>query len=100
MLKANSYSELKSFLNETIDKSGFELEEVDFSNQDEWFIKDGVISHKSGGFFHISGFRSSNGKEDLVLYQPQGAYNGMLLRFIDKRIHLLLQARWSLAILV
>jgi oxidase EvaA len=89
---ANTYKELKSFLENTIEKSSFLLEEVKLLEQNEWFFKDGVLSHKTGGFFHITGLKEPNG-EHLVLYQPQGAFNGLILKYIDKKLHVLLQSR-------
>ncbi|MDX1410759.1 MAG: NDP-hexose 2,3-dehydratase family protein [Nitrospirales bacterium] len=91
---AESPAQLQSFLMETIKRSKFTISKIKMSEQDEWCISNGVLSHTSGGFFHIAGLVNWKTKEEkLVLYQPQSAYNGLALCKMDKIVYLLLQAR-------
>ena len=91
---AESPAQLQSLLMETIKRSKFKISKIKLSDQDEWCIANGVLSHTSGGFFHIVGLKNCKTKEEkLVLYQPQGAYNGLALCKKDKVVFLLLQAR-------
>jgi oxidase EvaA len=90
---AGTLAELQNFKFETLIHSNFSLQKINLSSQTDWSVKDGAISHKSGGFFHVAGCRSSSGEEHLVLYQPQGAYNGLLTYKSEDETHLLLQAR-------
>ncbi len=57
-----------------------------------WALTDGALQHRSKGFFSVTGVRDRHG-ERLMLYQPQGAINGMLTRRIDGVRHFLFQAR-------
>lgn len=62
--------------------------------QDEWIVNDGALSHRSGGFFHVVGCRDADScSENLMLYQPQGAFNGLLICQSGGRIYVLIQAR-------
>ena len=50
MPRANTLNQLTDFLHETIALSDFSLRQVAFSEQQDWIIKDGNLSHKTGGF--------------------------------------------------
>ncbi len=58
----------------------------------DWALTDGALQHRSKGFFSVTGVRDSHG-ERLMLYQPQGAINGMLTRRVDGERQFLFQAR-------
>lgn len=59
-----------------------------------WSIQDGALQHKSGGFFCVAGFFDPrNGSERLMLFQPQGAINGLATSFVLNERCFLLQAR-------
>ena len=91
---ARSALDLKSFLQATIEKADFKLSRVKLSQQQEWNLVHGVLGHKSGGFFYITGLVDNiSGEEQLVLYQPQGAFNGLVLRKQEQDVYILLQAR-------
>ncbi len=89
---ANTFDELRCFLAQTLTHSVFEIEEVSFSDQREWLVKDGVISHRTNGFFHVSGYKDHT-NEHLVLYQPQGAFNGLIVCKHKEKVYVLVQAR-------
>lgn len=48
---ANTIEDLKAFLSETLQTSSFRIQRAYFDDQQEWLIKDGMLSHKTGGFF-------------------------------------------------
>lgn len=91
---AGSAEALRSYLQETIDRSEFRLQKVKLADQNEWSIKDGALSHFSNGFFHVAGVRNRRSNEEhLVLYQPQSALTGLILCKHEQEVYLLLQAR-------
>ena len=91
---AESAKDLESFLQGTIENSNFQLSQIKLSEQQEWNLIHGVLGHKSGGFFYITGLIDNiTGKEQLVLYQPQGAFNGLVVCKQRKDVYVLLQAR-------
>ncbi|HAC63200.1 MAG TPA: hypothetical protein DCF68_06575 [Cyanothece sp. UBA12306] len=91
---AKSAADLKFFLEETIEKASFQISQVKLSQQQEWNLIHGVLGHRSGGFFYITGLIDNiSGKEQLVLYQPQGAFNGLVVCRQEKNVYVLLQAR-------
>lgn len=89
---AHSVVELTAYLQETLALSNFQLEEIELADQAEWVVRQGVLSHRSGGFFHVTGCLEGD-QEHLVLYQPQGAFNGLLVCVQDGVVYVLLQAR-------
>ena len=90
---ARSASDLKSFLQTTIEHSDFKLSQIKLSRQQEWSLSHGVLGHRSGGFFYITGLVDNiSGEEQLVLYQPQGAFNGLVV-CKQEQAYILLQAR-------
>jgi oxidase EvaA len=75
-------------------RAGFSLRQVPMSATEHWSLVDGAIQHRSGGFFSISGVRREGEEQERVmLYQPQGALNGLLSTVIGGERHFLLQAR-------
>ena len=91
---ARSATDLKSFLQTTIKSSHFKLSPIRLSQQQEWNLIHGVLGHKSGGFFYITGLVDNvTGEEQLVLYQPQGAFNGLVVCKQGQDVYILLQAR-------
>lgn len=91
---ARSASDLKSFLQVTIERSDFKLSQIKLSQQQEWNLVNGVLGHKSGGFFYITGLADNiSGEEQIVLYQPQGAFNGLVVCKQEQDVYVLLQAR-------
>lgn len=92
MRLARSLSELTRYLGETIEGARFQRSRVTFDGQDEWAIRDGVLSHRSNSFFHVVGYQNG-GREHLLLYQPQNALNGIALHRDGRQTCLLLQAR-------
>ena len=91
---AQTTTELKSFLQDTIDRSNFKLLRVKLSEQQEWNLDHGVLGHKTGGFFYITGLIDDiSDQEQLVLYQPQSAFNGLVVHKQENNVYVLLQAR-------
>ena len=91
---AQSVDDLQSFADFVRNKSKFEMYPVKISEQQDWIVKDDCLSHKSGGFFSLCGYRDDHTDfEALVLFQPQGAFNGMAIYYQDEKVYLLLQAR-------
>ena len=86
--------ELRDFADKVRENSKFQLSRIELSEQRDWQVVNGFLSHKTQGFFHIAGFKYEDSlKEELVLYQPQGAFNGLLLKRVDNTVMLLLHAR-------
>lgn len=91
---AETEKDFNAFLNETINRSNFSITKIGISEQDQWSIKNGALSHCSGGFFDVAGLKNNKSKEEhLVLYQPQGAFTGLALFKTHGQVYLLLQAR-------
>ena len=91
---AESSSELRSFLKETIKRSEFKLRKIKFSEQSHWSIKSGALSHFSNSFFHVAGVRNRiTDEEHLILFQPQGALTGLAMFKDEQQVYVLLQAR-------
>ncbi|MGF1539705.1 MAG: NDP-hexose 2,3-dehydratase family protein [Pleurocapsa sp.] len=91
---AQSVHDLENFAELVRNQSKFQLKPIKLSDQNDWIVKDDCLSHKSGGFFSLCGYRDQQHDfEALVLFQPQGAFNGMAIHCRDDRVYLLLQAR-------
>lgn len=83
-----------NYFSEVRKSSGFELNRIDFDQQEVWKIKKGILSHKSGGFFNIVGVKNTiDYKCDLFLFQPQSALTGLLIHKTNDEIYILVQAR-------
>lgn len=91
--KAQSLEEVLNYQQEVLGIADFKIEEIAFSEQEEWLVDEGRIRHKSGGFFEICGHEAADGQQNLVLHQPQGAFNGLLICRNDDTIYVLIQAR-------
>jgi len=90
---AATTEDLDFFLERTIRFSEFSMSKINFSDQNQWSVKNGALSHKTSGFFHVIGFSDPNGKEQLMLYQPQSALTGLAVCISDNTPYILLQAR-------
>jgi dTDP-4-dehydro-6-deoxy-alpha-D-glucopyranose 2,3-dehydratase len=91
---AQSVDDLENFAELVRELSQFQMEPIEIPAQSHWLIKDDCLSHKSGGFFSLCGYRDERQDlEALVLFQPQGAFNGMAIHCQNDRVYLLLQAR-------
>lgn len=91
---ARNTDELIDFKNNTLAKSNFSLSRISMREQNEWEVSNGIISHKTGGFFYIAGFKSNRGGfEELIIYQPQNAFNGLIIHREDDLAFILLHAR-------
>lgn len=76
-------------------RRGFAIRQISAeAASDFWSVRDGALQHRTGGFFAVGGFRDPrNGSEHLMLYQPQGAINGLATAMIGAERWFLLQAR-------
>ena len=76
--------------------AGFACVPIPMREASAWRLADGAISHASGGFFSvvaISVYEPQLRRPLVLLYQPQSAFNGLLMATIDGELHVLLQAR-------
>ncbi|MCI4648289.1 NDP-hexose 2,3-dehydratase family protein [Phaeodactylibacter sp.] len=77
---AKTIEELQFFLSETLNTSSFRIQRASFDAQEEWLIKDGMLSHRTGGFFHVIGVNDAKADSDtLYLFQPQSALTGLII---------------------
>jgi oxidase EvaA len=77
---AHTLADLKAFLSETLHTSSFRIKRTSFDAQEEWLFKDGMLSHKTGGFFHVIGVNDAeDGSDTLYLFQPQSAVTGIII---------------------
>lgn len=91
---AQTAEDLKNYAEFIRNKSQFQMQPLNLSAQADWIVRDDCLSHRTGGFFSLCGYRDDNRDfEALVLFQPQGAFNGMAIYCQDEKIYLLLQAR-------
>lgn len=76
-------------------RGGFERQRVSRAEAAaDWSIRDGFLQHRTGGFFAVAGLKGlSDGSERVMLYQPQGAINGLLRSRSNGAPVWLLQAR-------
>lgn len=92
--KCETVDALRKHRDENLAKSKFALEVAPFDTDDSWFVKDGSVSHKSGGFFHVLGLTQADTDfESIVLYQPQSALTGLLVTEKDGVVYTCVQAR-------
>ncbi len=80
-------------MDQMIENAGFRLERVSLNASDDWAIRSGALSHRTGGFFDVMGLEGDSGEEYLLMYQPQSALTGLALCRIKGKMHVLLQAR-------
>lgn len=93
MYFANSLHDLKSFLAQA--KAGFVIENISLDQMPDWALRDGALSHKSGGFFSLVGVVSTAqpAAQKVMLYQPQSALTGLLTTVHQGERFYMLQAR-------
>ncbi|MDP5143059.1 NDP-hexose 2,3-dehydratase family protein [Rheinheimera baltica] len=93
-LIARSLADLQSFLQSVVDTANFSLFPVKLSEQDDWRLENGALSHRTNGFFHVCGIQHQvTKKTNFVLYQPQSALTGLAFMVRDGQVYVLLQAR-------
>lgn len=73
-------------------RAGFSLRRVSWDESGPWQLRDGALSHSSGGFFSVAGVATARGRA-VYLYQPQSALTGLLTTHIRGEMYALLQAR-------
>lgn len=76
--------------------TGFACVPIPMRDASAWRLADGAISHASGGFFSVVAITAREPQLHrplVLLYQPQSAFNGLLIATIDRELHVLLQAR-------
>jgi oxidase EvaA len=67
-------------------ESAFECRPIDFDQSAEWAFEDGILRHRTRGFFSLAGIRAQSrsavldGREQLIILQPEIAINGFLVR--------------------
>ncbi len=90
-----SVEELRNFIQKIKKYSEYHIEEVELTSQDSWGIIDGVLSHKSKGFFQVVGLENEDDPQiqQLILYQPQSALTGLIFHQSENEVYILLQAR-------
>ncbi|WP_323785500.1 NDP-hexose 2,3-dehydratase family protein [Thalassovita sp.] len=76
-----------------VERSGFSIRSVGFSEADDWIMNSGALAHRSGGFFNIVGVREPCHPDRVFLHQPQAAITGMITAVKDGSRYFLLQAR-------
>lgn len=87
-------SDLVKLRADVLTQSKFERNLITFPDQNSWTFRNGAISHKSTGFFHVLGLSSpTSHDENIILYQPQSAITGLLLAKKGDNIWACLQAR-------
>lgn len=92
--QAKSLDALVMFMDDVRAASAFCIATVPISSVEYWSISAGVLSHQSGSFFHLAGLRDrESGQEDLMIYQPQSALNGLAVHCAHGRLSALVQAR-------
>ena len=91
---AKNATDLINFRNETLENANLSMTQIKISEQNEWNIDNGIISHQTGGYFNVTGLKSGTiNKEHIVLYQPQSAITGLLICKKNKTTYVLLQSR-------
>jgi oxidase EvaA len=89
----NSTTELDALMQGVIAGAGFQIEQVALQATEDWTVREGALSHRTGGFFDVMGLEDAAGAEHLLMYQPQSALTGLAYCKIANQIHVLLQAR-------
>lgn len=90
---ASHFEKLQQYLNSSISESEFVIEKVRMDSQDQWLLREGALTHKSGGFFQVSSIKDEVSQQ-IICCQHQSALTGLLLH-IDKHgeCFIMLQAR-------
>lgn len=97
----NSTEEILHWLKELNSRQYFEVEEIAFSEMQQWVFNkhSGDLQHKSGKFFSISGMEVFNRERDKqvwdqpVIDQPEIGVLGVLCKEINEVLCLLMQAK-------
>lgn len=80
-----------------IKKSGFHIEWIPLSKSRFWFLKEGIIGHKSGHFFKVIGLRfhdlEGNLTDQPFIDQREIGTLGFLIRKIKQKNEILVQAK-------
>ncbi|MGE4084931.1 MAG: NDP-hexose 2,3-dehydratase family protein [Vicinamibacterales bacterium] len=94
LVRASSVDDMRQVLSSGSD--GFVCEPIAMRDATAWRLTDGAISHVSGGFFSVVGVTprgDDEGRPLVLLYQPQSAFNGLVVASRDDELFVLLQAR-------
>ncbi|MEN8174585.1 MAG: NDP-hexose 2,3-dehydratase family protein [Pseudomonadota bacterium] len=92
-------SDFRAFRANVVAKSSFTCTPIPFADSREWYFENGILRHRSGGFFKLAGLRVQarthelDGQEQLIILQPETAINGFLLRQRDDGCEILFQGR-------
>lgn len=84
---------------ERVAAAGFRCEPIDLADSKEWSLVDGLVRHRTGGFFSLAGFRVTTRTGDLderprlIILQPETAINGFLIRRGPAGAEVLFQGR-------
>lgn len=79
--------------------SRFTCTPIDFAESAEWALVDGILRHRTRGFFSLAGLAVTartpelDGQEQLIILQPETAINGFLLRRTEHGGEILFQGR-------
>lgn len=90
---------LTAWRREVVESSGFRCTPIPFAESREWRWQDGFLRHRTGGFFAVGGLRvrsrrpELDGREQLILLQPETAINGFLVRRAAGGVEVLFQGR-------
>lgn len=92
---SKSVEDLRDFVQQIKEYSKYHIREIKLSSQEAWSILDGVLSHKSRGFFQVTGLEKDDDPQiqQLILFQPQSALTGLIFHQLESEIFILLQAR-------
>ncbi|MEM9397917.1 MAG: NDP-hexose 2,3-dehydratase family protein [Pseudomonadota bacterium] len=86
LVAPGSLQYFESWRRSLLEQSFFTCSPIAFSESSQWMFEDGVLRHRTGGFFSLAGLRSDsrrpelNGCEQLIILQPETAINGFLAR--------------------
>ena len=78
---------------------GLYCESIAWDQTEEWFLRHGEISHRTGGFFSVRGLatRSNDARwnniEQPIIHQPEIGILGFLYRYTGEELEILLQAK-------
>jgi oxidase EvaA len=96
---AAAIEEFRRWQSAAVAAASFACTPIRFSESKEWRFENGVLRHRSSGFFSLAGIEASardsdlDGHQQLIILQPQIAINGFLLQQRDGRPHLLFHGR-------
>jgi oxidase EvaA len=84
---------------ETLAESGFECRPIPFAESTHWVFEDGMLAHRTRGWFSIAGLAARarapalDGAEQLIILQRQIALNAFLIRRTPAGAEVLFQGR-------